>query len=90
MSFKPEVYVMGEWSTNSLRFATHEEATRYARDLGHHRIDLESRWMSVTDTRADESEDPVNHTWDHATRTLTDVNSGDTYVPTVRVYIGSP
>ena len=58
MSWKPEVKVSGEnnWCSNSLRFATKEEAESNAKDLMR-------RWMLVTDTRAAESEDPVNYAW---------------------------
>lgn len=60
MSWKPEVMVSGEtkWCSNGLRFATKEEAEANARDLM-------SRWMLVTDTRAAESEDPVNYRWEN-------------------------
>jgi len=58
MSFKPEVIAdsSGKWCGNALRFATREEAEGNARDLM-------NRWMLVTDTRAVESDDPVNYTW---------------------------
>lgn len=54
MSFKPEVYVQGEWAQNNLAFATKEEAELSARDLM-------SRWMLVEDCRAAESDQPVNY-----------------------------
>lgn len=53
MSYKPEVLVEGKWSTNSLVFATRDEAELYARDLY-------MRWMVPTDSRAIESNEPVN------------------------------
>lgn len=53
-NWKPEVEVNGQWSQNSLVFATKEEATRSAGDLM-------SRWMLVTDYRAVESDLPVNY-----------------------------
>lgn len=58
MSWKPEVMVSGEkeWAGNSLRFATKEEAEGNVRNLMW-------RWLSVTDTRVVESEDPVNYRW---------------------------
>jgi hypothetical protein len=45
-----------EWAGNALVFATREEAEDNARELM-------SRWMLVTDTRADETDDPVNYQW---------------------------
>ena len=58
MSWKPEVIVdsSGKWCGNALRFATREEALDNARNLA-------SRWTSVRDFRAAESEDPVNYRW---------------------------
>lgn len=54
MSYRPMVYVQGEWAGNGLRFATKEEALASARDLS-------LRWTLVIDYRADESDDPVNY-----------------------------
>jgi len=54
MSYRPMVYVQGEWAGNGLRFATREEAERSAHDLA-------MRWTLVDDWRADESSDPVNY-----------------------------
>ena len=56
-SWKTEVCVDGSWATNSLRFATKEEA-----ELAGH--ELLSRWYVPTDSRAAESEDPVNYRFD--------------------------
>lgn len=58
MSWRPEVIAdnTGQWLPNGLRFATKEEAEANARDLG-------MRWIAVRDTRAAESEDPVNYTY---------------------------
>ena len=53
-SFKPEVLVDGEWSSNSLVFATRAEAESYARDLF-------SRWTMTSDHRAVESNEPVTY-----------------------------
>lgn len=53
-SWAPEVFVDGEWAGNSLRFATKDEAERWARDLLY-------RWFVPTDSRAVESDDPVNY-----------------------------
>jgi hypothetical protein len=54
VSYKPEVLVQGQWSQNNLAFATYEEAEQSAKDLY-------SRWMLVTDSRAVESDQPVNY-----------------------------
>jgi hypothetical protein len=58
MSWKPQVQVRGEpgWHSNALRFATRKEAEDNAHDLW-------SRWTLVTNSRAIESEDPVNYVW---------------------------
>ena len=56
MSFKPEVFVEGKWSQNSLVFATEDEAKAKARELM-------SRWTLVQDSRAVESADVVNYTY---------------------------
>jgi hypothetical protein len=56
MSWKPEVMVQGKWAKNSLAFATKEEAELNAKDLM-------NRWLLVTDTRAVESDEPVNYRW---------------------------
>ena len=53
-SYKPEVKVDGEWSSNGLRFATKEEAQRSASNLF-------SRWMLCTAHRAAESDEPVKN-----------------------------
>ena len=54
MSFRPMVYVQGEWAGNDLRFATHEEADTHA-------YLLSNRWTLVSAFRVDESSDPVNY-----------------------------
>ena len=54
MSYRPMVYVQGEWAGNGLRFATHEEANESACSLMY-------RWMLVENCRVDESDDPVNY-----------------------------
>ena len=53
-SWKPEVKVNGAWSSNALRFATKEEAEGSAWSLF-------QRWFLCEDSRAAESEDPVNY-----------------------------
>lgn len=53
MSYRPMVYVQGEWAGNGLRFATHEEARMSASALM-------DRWMLVENYRVDESSDAVN------------------------------
>lgn len=57
-SWKPEVLVDGQWSTNSLRFATAEEA------FGSVML-LRMRWWVPTDGRATESEDSVNYRFEN-------------------------
>jgi hypothetical protein len=56
MSFKPEVQTdnTGKWYGNALRFATREEAEAQV-------LDLMTRWTSVRDIRAVESDEPVNY-----------------------------
>ena len=54
MSYKPEVFVEGKWSSNSLRFATEAEADASVRELM-------SRWWVPSDGRATECSDPVNY-----------------------------
>jgi hypothetical protein len=56
MSWKAEVIAdsSGKWAGNACRFATKVEAERYARDLS-------MRWTLVVDTRAVESDEPVNY-----------------------------
>lgn len=44
------------WTTNSLRFATDEEAKAYGSDLL-------SRWFAVVGGEARETPDPVNYAW---------------------------
>ena len=56
VSWKTEVEVAGKWATNSLRFATKEEAERAG-------VELLSRWYVPSGSRAAESEDPVNYTF---------------------------
>lgn len=55
-SWKPVVQTdnTGKWYSNSLRFATQEEALSSASDLA-------SRWMMVREFSAHESADPVTH-----------------------------
>lgn len=62
MSWRPEVQVSGEagWNSNSLIFATEDEAFSYA-------FELKSRWTLVKAFRAievDSVENPVNYRWD--------------------------
>lgn len=56
-SYKPEVLVDGQWSSNSLRFATSEEALASARELM-------NRWFVVADWRAGTSNAVVNYRFD--------------------------
>lgn len=66
-SYKPEVQTdgTGQWYDNALRFASREEAKIWAEGLA-------MRWFAVRDTRATESDDPVSHVLDIATRELKD------------------
>lgn len=57
MNFKPTVEVSGKFSTNSLVFATKEEALASSRELM-------GRWMLVTDFSYKETSDPVNYKYD--------------------------
>lgn len=59
-SYKPEVLINGQWSSNSLRFATDKEALASARELM-------SRWFVPVDGRAGTSNDVVNHRFDFVT-----------------------
>ena len=56
MNWRPMVKIGNEWAGNALVFATREEAEDKARELM-------GRWMLVTDTRADETDAPVNYRW---------------------------
>lgn len=55
-NWRPMVQVSGrsEWAGNGLVFATKQEAEDNAKDLM-------QRWTLVTDTRADETDNPVNY-----------------------------
>ena len=57
MSWKMEVLVDGQWSTNSVRFETKKEAEEAGKELL-------SRWFVPVDSRAAKSEDPVNYRFD--------------------------
>ena len=52
-SFQVNVYVDNEWVSNGLRFATPEEAERYADDLS-------ARWSKVKGYDVQPSPDPAN------------------------------
>lgn len=56
MSWKPQVFLPNEnkWCGNALVFETKEEAENNARDLL-------MRWFVPTDSRAIESDEPVNY-----------------------------
>jgi len=56
-SYKPEVLVDGNWSGNSLRFATAEEKLLLT-------LELMSRWYSVDDARGCTSDGVVNYRFD--------------------------
>jgi hypothetical protein len=59
MSFQVEVIAdaSGKWATNSLRFATTEEAEAAA-------VDLARRWVLVREWRITESAAQANYRWD--------------------------
>jgi hypothetical protein len=56
MSWKPEVFVAGQWCRNGLVFATEGEAFDSA-------YDLMGRWILVSKARAAASDEPVNYRW---------------------------
>ena len=66
-SFKAEVLTDGGWSSNALRFATKEEAEASGRELL-------SRWWVPIDSRAAESEDPVNYKFKNGTNVPLDID----------------
>ena len=74
MSYKSEVLVQGDWSSNALRFPSEEQALSYG-------YDLQARWTLVSAVRAIETEDEVTHTWTDETRTLTAIDTGTGHVP---------
>jgi hypothetical protein len=61
MSWKPQVRTGSDpkWYSNALVFETREEAEQNA-------VDLSMRWLAVTESRATESDEPVNYRYvDH-------------------------
>lgn len=70
MSFAPMVRTTdnGPFAGNGLRFETREEAQAWLDDLV-------MRWFAVTDTRVDESTDPVNYRL--VGRVLEEINMGE-------------
>lgn len=66
-SFKTEVLVDGKWSTNSVVVATKEEAEAAGKELL-------SRWWVPTDSRAVESDEPVNYRFDFDAYKLQSLN----------------
>lgn len=58
-SWRPEVIAdsSGQWTPNGMRFATEDEAWRYANDL-------RARWILVRECRAAPSDEPVNYRYD--------------------------
>ena len=56
-SYKYEVHLDRQWSSNSVRFATRQEAEAASRELL-------SRWLAPSDGRVVESNDPVNYRFD--------------------------
>ena len=59
-SWKPEVFVDGQWAGNGLRFATREEAEFSGRALL-------NRWFVPTDSRAVEADEYPNYRIDMET-----------------------
>jgi len=68
MSYRPMVYVQGEWAGNGLRFATEAEALASAQNLM-------ARWFLVDDIRVDESNDEVNYAWDNGLKEVVHVSA---------------
>jgi len=58
-SYKTEVCVQGEWSTNGCRYATEAEAEAAGKELL-------SRWYVPTASRPAPSDDPVNYRFNFA------------------------
>lgn len=56
-SWKTEVCVDGKWASNAVRFSSKAEAEAAG-------VELLSRWFVPTDSRAAESDDPVNYVFD--------------------------
>ena len=56
VNWRPMVFVEGQWAGNALVFATKAEAEASAEDLMY-------RWTSVSDSRASETNEPVNYRW---------------------------
>jgi len=54
MSYRPMVFVQGDWAGNGLRFATREGAEQSAAGLA-------ARWILVDGIGVEESDDPVNY-----------------------------
>ena len=54
MSWRPEVFVDGQWAHNALIFETELEARLRA-------LDLRSRWSLATGYRAFEVDEPANY-----------------------------
>jgi len=54
MSYKAWIQAEGSWNTNSLVFATEQEAKAYGDDLF-------SRWMLATGVEARKSDEEINH-----------------------------
>jgi hypothetical protein len=66
MSYRPMVYVQGEWAGNGLRFATSDEALASAQNLM-------ARWFLVDDVRVDMSDDEVNYAWENGLKEVVHV-----------------
>lgn len=75
MSFKPMIKTINDpkFYPNNLAFATREEAEVSAKDTY-------GRWLSATEWRVDESDQPVNYRIDMGTMVMTAVEVGDALV----------
>ncbi len=60
MSYKAEMLAEGSWCSNGCAYATREEAEAAGKELM-------SRWMVPTDSRAVESDQPVNYRFNFET-----------------------
>lgn len=75
MSFKPMIKTINDpkFYPNNLAFATREEAEVSAKDTY-------GRWLSATEWRVDESDQPVNYRIDLETMVMTAVGPEDALV----------
>jgi hypothetical protein len=77
MSWISQVQVVSDgdkWVGNQISFATKEEAEGYVKDLA-------SRWFSVTNTRAIESDKEVTYMWLNKESRLINLKEGTSHIP---------